>query len=146
MSDQQPDDPAREHAHRQLVRDWLTVARVDMENAAIILAAAPSSYTHVAVLSQQAVEKLIKAMLVYHQIDVPRSHDLGRLLSLLVEREPAFVALTRPATALGQYAVAPRYPDGYEHMDLASASELYAMAEEVLTTTTDLLAPFLSEE
>ncbi|HUS80258.1 MAG TPA: HEPN domain-containing protein [Armatimonadota bacterium] len=131
---------------RQFIRGWLTVACVDMENADILLGGAPSSYTHVAVLCQQAVEKLIKAVLVYHQIEVPRSHDLGRLLSLLVRREPDFVDRARHATTLTQYAVTPRYPDGYEYMDLASARALYAVAERVRTDVMGLLAPFLDEE
>lgn len=33
--------------------------------------------------AQQAAEKAVKAVLVFHQIDFPRTHDISGLLSLL---------------------------------------------------------------
>ena len=40
---------------------------------------------HVCFLSQQAAEKAIKAVLVFSQIDFPRTHDLEALLQLVPE-------------------------------------------------------------
>jgi len=145
MSDLRSDNQSGADVHRELIRGWLRVAAADMENAQILLSSAPSSYTHVAVLCQQAVEKLLKAVLVRHGISVPRSHDLGRLLSLLLEDEPDLVSRSGDAPALSQYAVAPRYPDGYERMGLESATAIYEIADRVRTDVQALLANFLAE-
>ena len=62
---------------------------------------------------QQAVEKSAKALLVLHQIDFPKSHDIGELLALLgnsptaVPEEP-----TAGLEALTRFAVETRYPPG----------------------------------
>lgn len=146
MTDQPPDDQSTDGVRREFVRDWLMVASVDMDSAKTMLAGGPKTYTWVAVLCQQAVEKLIKALLVYHQINIPRSHDIGMLLSLLVDGEEEFVQRNSDALVLTQFAVAPRYPDGFAPMGFAAAGDLYALAQRVQSDVLGLLAPFLEEE
>ena len=63
----------------------------------------------VAFHAQQAMEKAIKAILVFEQIDFPRTHDLERLAALV----PSDWHLRLPAEDLGrmsQFAAETRYP------------------------------------
>ena len=62
---------------------------------------------------QQAVEKAIKALLVLHQIDFPRTHDLQELLDLLPESQVRTDAWAGEASEfLARFAVETRYPPG----------------------------------
>ncbi len=63
--------------------------------------------------SQQSAEKYLKARLEEANIVSPRTHDLPRLLHLLLPAEPLRAALLPALAALSQYAVEFRYP-GHE--------------------------------
>jgi HEPN domain-containing protein len=62
------------------VQQWLDKARQDLEGARILLQSNIKNYESVGFHAQQAVEKLIKAFLVRHQIEFPKNgkawHDL----------------------------------------------------------------------
>ena len=146
MTEQPPEDQSAEDVRREFVHDWLLVASVDMDTAETLLAGGPKTYTWVAVLCQQAVEKLIKAVLVYHQIAVPRTHDTDMLLSLPVNSEKEFVDRNRDSRGLSQFAVTPRYPGGFAEMEFRAAQAIYRLAQRVQADVLDLLAPFLEEE
>ena len=45
-------------------------------------------YSTVCFHCQQCVEKYIKAMLVLHEVEFPRIHDIGELIRLLPENMP----------------------------------------------------------
>ena len=63
--------------------------------------------------SQQAVEKAIKALLILHQIDFAKSHDIGELLELLRHSPtPPPAKVAKGLEALTRYAVETRYPPG----------------------------------
>jgi HEPN domain-containing protein len=60
--------------------------------------------------SQQCVEKCLKAMLVRHGLPVPRTHNLGHLLTSLLACSPALASWATDADWLTQFAVDARYP------------------------------------
>ena len=96
-------DP-REEASR-----WLRYAQEDLAAAETMLAQRDAIPRHVCWLAQQAAEKAVKAVLVFLQIDFPRSHDLDALRNLIpdgwqLKRDhPDLAALT-------EWAVEARYP------------------------------------
>ena len=89
-------------------RDWLRHARSDL-----LLARTRKTrtllYAHLCFHAQQAAEKALKAVLLAHRIQVPRTHDLAFLLDRLprgLSLPPALIDLPR----LTKYAVQQRYP------------------------------------
>jgi HEPN domain-containing protein len=58
---------------------------------------------------QQTVEKLIKALLVVHDIDYPLSHDLPALLTLAAGVAPELENFRQPLRPFASYAVEMRY-------------------------------------
>ena len=61
--------------------------------------------------AQQCVEKYLKALLVYHRLYFPKTHDVLALAEL-AQPVAAHLELSRPAlTDLKPYAVTFRYPD-----------------------------------
>jgi len=63
---------------------------------------------------QQAVEKVLKAYLLYHDIEPPYIHDLGALCKLCSEYDDKFIPLYTDCQKLTIYASMTRYPNNIE--------------------------------
>lgn len=77
--------------------------------------------------AQQCVEKYLKALLVLHQIEFPRTHHISTLLNLL----PAHVRPSLTADEqerLTDYAVSTRYPGDYDPIPLVEARQIVRVA------------------
>lgn len=88
---------------------WLRYAQEDSDAAQRLSSTQDSVPRHAAWLAQQAAEKALKAILIYEQIEFPRTHDLDALRSVMPERWR--VSLPNVDFArLSEYAVDARYP------------------------------------
>lgn len=83
--------------------------------------------------SQQASEKFVKAHLVLHQIDFPRTHNLGELLDLVAGENSELAALLHEITALNPYGVEYRYPGDFPQVTQEDAETAFRPAERVRT-------------
>ena len=97
-----PDDPE--------VLAWLGKAAEDQAAARVLEKHAPHLDTVIGFHCQQAVEKSLKAVIVWMDTDVPRTHDLDALLALLTPHLPELGDLTEAASYLNGFSVVPRYP------------------------------------
>jgi HEPN domain-containing protein len=68
------------------------------------------NYDSVCFHCQQSVEKYLKARLEEAGVNVPKTHDLIKLLGLAIKVEPQWVALHPLIATLNPYAVGYRYP------------------------------------
>jgi HEPN domain-containing protein len=66
-----------------LVRSWVEKAENDILNIENNLASKEIPWDTVGFHAQQCGEKYLKALLVFHQIDFPKIHDLTELCVLL---------------------------------------------------------------
>ncbi len=120
-----PDDP----------REWLRRARSNLA-----LAKAKGSGVYLEDLcfeAQQASEKAVKAVLIHHRRDVPRAHDLARLLSLLNDMGEAIPDAIRQAAELTPYAVLGRYPGPLRALTEVEYLRALAVAETVVRWAED---------
>ena len=120
-----------EEVKRELVRGWLEKADRDLGAHRHLLAAAGAFTESVAFHAQQAAEKYIKAFLICHKIEFPKTHDLARLLELMETRDPELAAALAGAADLTPYGVEYRYPGDYPAVSLAEAERSVDLAEEV---------------
>jgi HEPN domain-containing protein len=60
--------------------------------------------------AQQAAEKALKSLFIWHGKKFPFSHDIGELLEELEAILPDIPDLVREAKSLSDYAVVTRYP------------------------------------
>lgn len=90
---------------------WLAKADEDIRMAGLALAAEPPLVDPAAYHCQQAVEKIIKALLVATAIKVPRSHDIDLLAGLAAPSYPALEQQMRSFSHLTEWLTATRYPD-----------------------------------
>jgi HEPN domain-containing protein len=92
------------------VRSWLEKAGHDRWAVETFLKD-PHAPTDVAAFHcQQAVEKLLKAYLVYRRHAFEKTHDLVELVAQCAGHDPGFAALQPQVEPLSPYAVRFRYP------------------------------------
>jgi HEPN domain-containing protein len=81
--------------------------------------------------AQQAAEKMLKALLVFHGQLPPRTHDLVALLAQCTRIHPSLAALEDACRRLTFYAIAVRYPDDLYQPSEEDARPLVSIAREV---------------
>jgi HEPN domain-containing protein len=120
-----------EEVKREFVHEWLRTASGDPKAALHLLnAAADVSYV-VAFHAQQASEKYLKSVLVWHQVDFPKTHDIGRIVDLVRSADPRLADLVADADALTRYGVEPRYPSDFPEPTHEQARNAVAIAGRV---------------
>ncbi len=95
---------------KKLTAQWVRKAEADLLLAGKARQIKPPLHDLFCFHCQQAAEKYLKACLQERAIDPPRTHNLLRLLDLLLPSDPALRALRRGMKSLSRYAVDFRYP------------------------------------
>lgn len=105
-----------------VVRQWIERAEHDLTNAEHTLTLMQNCpYDTACFHSQQCSEKYLKALLAFHRIDFPRTHDLTELFALIpAGARPAI--LTTELAELTPYAVEARYPGDWDPQTRADAA------------------------
>jgi HEPN domain-containing protein len=94
------------------IQNWLFRAKEDISVIESLLSFNPEYYTStICFHAQQAVEKYLKAFLVYHDIDFPRTHDVDYLIleCQKIDKDIFNIDLK----SLSDFAVSLRYPDDF---------------------------------
>jgi HEPN domain-containing protein len=122
----------RAEAIRTLVGQWLGRARADLALAQMtddqrILPEILAFH------AQQAAEKALKALLIQHQIEFPRTHVIALLLNLCELAGHQVPEQLLDALDLTRYAVAARYPSDEDPVTRDQAREATLTASNVLT-------------
>lgn len=98
-------------AELDIARQWTAKAKNDLLDADNNLAAKRVPCDMVCFHCQQAVEKLLKAVLSAKGVPPPRTHDLLALLESVLPFAPQMEDLRDCLVILIPYSVASRYPD-----------------------------------
>ena len=93
------------------IKAWLDKADHDLGSAKLIFLHIPEYFDTIAFHCQQAVEKYIKATLVFKKIEFDRSHNLVYLLDLLSKKVDIDEIIYDKAILLNGFSVQIRYPD-----------------------------------
>jgi HEPN domain-containing protein len=100
-----PSDEVR----RESVKKWIAKVGEDLETAVNL-----QNWPFRGIIpfhAQQAVEKYINAFPTRHEIEFPKTHDIGKLLDLLATVDVLAVAELREAETQTPFGVEIRYPD-----------------------------------
>jgi HEPN domain-containing protein len=84
---------------RESVKKWIAKAEEDFETALNLMNQNWPFREIVAFHAQQAVEKYLKAFLIRHEIEFPKTHDIGALLELVGGVDPKAAADLHDAEA-----------------------------------------------
>ena len=92
-------------------RSWLAKAEEDRLCIRNELSASHTPWAIVAFHAQQAAEKTLKALIVYHGRRPRQTHDLGEILNACLDHDASLVGLRDACDRLSYFAVDARYPD-----------------------------------
>lgn len=117
--------------------DWLRYAKSDLELARI---EKPEGVLleNLCFHAQQAAEKTLKAVLIFLEIDFPRTHNIRTLLDLLPEGIDVPQEVEESAI-LTDYAVESRYPMSGEPVDDEEYQQVIGLAETVVSWAEKLI-------
>ncbi|OGM93020.1 hypothetical protein A2935_03880 [Candidatus Wolfebacteria bacterium RIFCSPLOWO2_01_FULL_47_17b] len=104
-------------------RAWIHKATEDELSLNAILKDEAGSPSTACFLSQQTAEKLLKGLLVFHNKDFPKVHDLLELETLLLGIEPDIAGLHKDLTVLNRYYIEARYPGEYPEFNFIECRE-----------------------
>lgn len=128
-----------EHLHA--VRQWIEKAEHDLRNAEHTLTLTEDCpFDTVCFHAQQCVEKYLKALLLVHSIEFPRTHDL-RVLRQLVPSQAGLDLDIRHIVALNRYTVEARYPGDWDPISQTEAEAAVAMARRAREAIRACLPP-----
>jgi len=83
---------------------------------------------------QQAVEKALKAVLAYHEADIPKTHDITLLIKLCMEHTNATLTDDKAADTMTTFAVITRYIE--DSRDFTENTAKFALKQANLTLET----------
>lgn len=115
------------------IRDWLKKASSDLK-ASKKLSDDEETLDCSVFHTHQCAEKALKAFIVKSQEAIPKSHDLGFLLTVCMEISQELVMLREESKGLNSYGQNSRYPNDAFYVDKPNAEEAIKMAEKVLVT------------
>lgn len=112
-------------------RAWLRKAAEDLRTAQHDLAASPPILADAAFHCQQAVEKSLKAFLMWHGTPFRKTHSLEELGEQCLDLEATLRDLVDRAVPLTEYAWRFRYPGEPEEPSFQETQEALLIANEV---------------
>ncbi len=121
------------------VKEWIEKADHDLGSAKVIYLHLPDYFDTIAFHCQQAVEKYIKAILVFNKIEFQRSHDLVYLLELLSRRIEIDEIRFKKAFTLNSFGVQIRYPNKTIKLTKDELKSAIQISEEFRAFAVDLV-------
>ena len=129
---------------RELVVQWLEKAERDFDAAQQLLRESDRFREIIAFHCQQAAEKYLKALLVRHQVEFPKTHDIRKLLWWVATIDPQLAESLSDADALTPFGVEVRYPSDTPELLPGSEAAVFETARRVKDSVMALLQPYLA--
>jgi HEPN domain-containing protein len=130
-----------EEAIQSLALEWCAKGNADFDAAVHLMREGARFREIVYFHSQQAAEKYLKALLVRHQLEFPKTHDIKDLLDLLNTVHPAAAEALRDAEFLTPFGVKIRYPGDFPDTLPDAEKKAVDLAGRVKGAVTALLNP-----
>ncbi len=114
------------------IKKWILKADNDLKAAESLLRDNSQITDVVCFHSQQAVEKYLKAYLVYRSVDFKKTYDIAELLALCMAQDKEFEVLKdKEIIKLTVYATEIRYPEYFYIPPVEEAEEAVKKAKFV---------------
>ncbi len=118
----------------RIVQNWLSLAEYDLATAEAMLQT--ERYLYVAFMSQQAIEKILKACYVKHRLSTPPyTHSLLRLVAELPWKAELEAERMEVMEQLNSYYIESRYTEDIEELTHALTQ---AKAKRLLESAREL--------
>ena len=114
---------------KDYIGKWLVKAEHDLLNAQTVIEYNPLILDTACFHCQQAVEKYLKAFLVYKGVIVERTHNLNFLLDVCSQHDNDFSTIE--TKNLNDFGVEIRYPDNFLSPSMEETKEYLQIALEI---------------
>ena len=108
------------------INEWLMKARNDLLSAQRLIEIEPVILDTACFHCQQAVEKSLKAFLIFKGIPIEKTHNLNFLIGECAIIDPDFCNMD--LMEMNSYAVKIRYPDDYFLPEINEVRDIYQQA------------------
>ena len=125
--------------NREFALQWLIKAEHDLITAKQTLSMKSPPTDTPCFHAQQAVEKSLKALLTFHGVEFPKTHDLLVLLDFANKFTDKFEIFREKMAEMNSYAVETRYPGDFYEPPIEDAMEALNTAEDFTEKTKALL-------
>ncbi len=126
---------------------WLQRAKSNLARARLGKQSEEILYEDLCFDAQQAAEKALKGLLLYFNLDFPRTHSIGHLLNLLEKSGRTAIPETIKTVAmLTDYAVSARYPGDWEPIEAKEYQQALVYAEKAYNWVLSELSKMSGEE
>jgi len=115
----------------ELVKKWVKKADNDIITAENLLKCKTIITDSVCFHCQQAVEKYLKAYLIYNQKYFEKTHDIERILELCSQINPDIYDQLEDSISLTGYSVDLRYPEEFYEPLVSEARDSLKIAKKV---------------
>ena len=96
----------------EYAKEWLEYAQRDYDFSVDVESHFwPKHMEKICYNCQQSVEKALKAILAYNEVEIPRTHNIWQLVNECIKYEPSIQMEERIANKMTDYATISRYPD-----------------------------------
>ena len=121
------------------IENWLFRAREDISVMKRLSESEIEFYTStICFHAQQAVEKYLKAYLIFHDVDFPRTHDVDFLLNEC--RKIDNVNFRFDLKSLTEFGVSVRYPDDFFIPEIKETKEYIEIASDIRDVVESLIS------
>jgi HEPN domain-containing protein len=120
-----------EEVKREFVRQWLSRANADLLVSRHLLEEGNQVLAIVGFPRAAGSGKGAQALLVWHQIEFPKTHDIGRLVELIAGFDASLAAHLQAASSLTPYGAQHRYPGDLPEPSVADAERAVQLAVTV---------------
>lgn len=118
--------------------EWLIHARSDLKLAKIGLNK-DILPEQICFHAQQAVEKALKSVLLFYNVDFPFTHDIEELLDVFEANKISVPAHLLDVGILTPYAVETRYPGFWGEISESEVSEAISLAKKVIKWAKEII-------
>ena len=122
-------------ALKAYIESWTNKAEHDLISAQRLLEIKPMILDTACFHCQQAVEKYLKAYLIYNELQIEKTHDIIFLLNQCANFDPIFATID--PLDINSYAVNGRYPDSNLMPEKEEAETYYQLALQIRTLVTE---------
>jgi len=121
---------------QDLNNEWFEMAKTDLDAAEYLLNMRPVPIEIICYHCEQSAEKMLKGVLVLHNIEPPKTHDLLQLCKQCCEIDKEYEQFSDSCIELTPYGVQVRYPSGMEldETDMRCALQEARKIYEIVTT------------
>ena len=131
-----------DEVRKELVHQWISRAQEDIGVARHLIQDEFPYTRSICFHAQQAAEKFLKAVLVHFQIEFPKTHNIGELLSILSTVDSETASALEETTALNPYGVDIRYPSDFPDVSIKDAHTAIELAEHVYSKIQIVLSDY----